>query len=301
MRNKSNILIFVMFVFFMTNLSFSSYKVDVNKIFPEIEGWKKKGNPQIYLPDNLFEYINGAAEVYLSYDFMKLFSLSYESKKKQSIIIDIYQHINLNNTFGIYCQEKPLKGDFLNIGTQGYYEEGILNFFKGVYYVKLSSFDLGDKDRSILTSIAKKIEEELEGTSNFPEPVKCLPQREKIINSERYIAKNFLGYSFLNSAFVADYKINDKKFMVFIIESYDNKKAKDILDNYIKFIKDKEIKLFENNGIYCFKDPYYKSSGMMNIKKRKNYVWGLFMDDLSVCEFYLKKIEENLVKHKLIK
>ena len=301
MRNKNNILIFVMFVFFMTNLSFSSYKVDMNKVFPEMEGWIKKGNPQIYLPDNLFEYINGAAEIYLNYDFMKLISLSYESKEKQSIIVDIYQHSNLNNTFGIYCQEKPLKGNFLNIGTQGYYEDGILNFFKGVYYVKLSSFDLGDKDRSILTSIAKKIEKELEGISCFPEPVKCLPQKEKIINSERYIAKNFLGYSFLNSAFVADYKVNDKKFRVFIIESYNNKKAKDMIDNYIKFIKDKEIKPSENNGVYRFKDPYYKSAGMMNIKRRKNYVWGLFIDDPSACEFYLKKIEENLVKHRLIK
>lgn len=301
MRNKNNILIFVMFVFFMTNLSFSSYKVDMNKIFPEMEGWIKKGNPQIYLPDNLFEYINGAAEIYLSYDFIKLISLTYENKENQSIIVDIYQHINLNNTFGIYCQEKPLKGNFLNIGTQGYYEEGTLNFFKGVYYVKLSSFDLEDKDRSILTLIAKKIEKELKGISNFPEPVKCLPQREKIINSERYIAKNFLGHSFLNAAFVADYKMNNMGFRVFIIESYNNKKAKDTLDNYIKFIKDKEIKPSENNGIYRFKDPYYKSVGMMNIKRRKNYVWGLFIDDPSVCEFYLKKIEENLVKHKLIK
>lgn len=301
MRNKNNILIFVMLVFFMTNLSFSSYKVDMNKIFPEIEGWIKKGNPQIYLPDNLFEYINGAAEIYLSYDFMKLISLSYESKEKQSIIVDIYQHINLNNTFGIYCQEKPLKGNFLTIGAQGYYEEGILNFFKGVYYVKLSSFDLGDKDRFMLTSIAKKIEKELEGTSRFPEPIKCFPQREKIINSERYIAKNFLGHSFLYSAFVADYKVNGKKFKVFIIESYNSKKAKDMIDNYIRFIKDKGIKPSKNNGVYCFKDPYYRSSGIMNLKRRENYIWGLFMDDLCVSEFYLKKIEENLVKSKLIR
>ena len=301
MSNKNYILIFIMFVFFMTNLSFSSYKIDMNKIFPEIEGWIKKGKPQVYLPDNLFEYINGAAEIYLSYDFIRLISLSYESKKKQSIIVDIYKHSNLNNTFGIYCQEKPLKGNFLNIGTQGYYEDGILNFFKGVYYVKLSSFDLGDKDRFILTSIAKKIEKELEGTFCFPEPVKCLPQREKIINSERYIAENFLGHSFLNSAFVADYKVNNKKFKVFIIESYNNKKAKDMIDNYIKFIKDKGIKPSKNNGVYCFKDPYYRSSGIMNLKRRENYIWGLFMNDLSVCEFYLKKIEENLVKHKLIK
>lgn len=301
MRNKNNILIFVMFVFFMTNFSFSSYKVDMNKVFPEIEGWIKKGEPQIYLPDNLFEYINGAAEIYLNYDFMKLISLSYESKEKQSIIVDIYQHINLNNTFGIYCQEKPLKGNFLNIGTQGYYEEGILNFFKGVYYVKLSSFDLGDKERFILTSIAKKIEKELKGTSDFPDQVKCLPQRGKIINSERYIAKNFLGHSFLYSAFVADYKVNDKKFKVFIIESYNNKEAKNMIDNYIRFIKDKGVKPFKNNGVYCFKDPYYRSSGIMNLKRRENYIWGLFMDDLSVCEFYLKKIEENLVKSKLIR
>ena len=115
------------------------------QVFPQLKEWQKKGKPDIYTADNLYEYINGAADVFLSYDFQKLVTLTYESKPKQSITIDIYQHSDYRNGFGIYAQERPVTDDYLKIGVQGYYEKGILNFFKGKYYVKISSFDIENR------------------------------------------------------------------------------------------------------------------------------------------------------------
>ena len=38
-------------------------------LFPEIAGWQKKGAVEIFSPENLYEYIDGAAENFIGYDF----------------------------------------------------------------------------------------------------------------------------------------------------------------------------------------------------------------------------------------
>lgn len=283
-----------------TGLSAKNEQIGAD-IFPELPGWQKSGEPDTYTPDNLFEYINGAAEVYISYDFQKLITLSYSNPKEQSITVDIYRHSSSNNGFGIYSQEKPEKGDFLKIGTQGYYEVGVLNFFKDQFYVKLSAFDLKESDRSLLEKIAGLIDKQLPGDQIPPATVSCFPARGKVENSERFILQNFLGHSFLHSAFTTDYRINEKKFQIFIIETTSPESADTMLNHYFSFLKKKKIEYQKDtNGIYHFTDPYYRSSGAMNLKKNSRFIWGFFCNDNQMVQNYLGVIEQKLKSQRLI-
>lgn len=274
---------------------------DMDSFFPQMEGWTKKGNPVTYTPDNLYEYIDGAADVFLSYDFVKLATVGLENEAKASLTIDIYQHSNPVNGFGIYSQEKSQKGPFITIGTQGYYEKGILNFLKGSFYVKISGYDLGDRDETVLTETAKQIAQKLDGDNRFPDVVESFPKEEKVENSERYIAQNFMGHSFLHSAFVADYNKDGRKLEVFIIQANDETESAKILDSYLNFVKGKGMEV-ENpgDGLYRFQDPYYRSSGKMHMKRNGKYIWGLFCQSAETADFYIKGIRGNLAQLKLI-
>ncbi|MFQ6115583.1 MAG: DUF6599 family protein, partial [bacterium] len=55
-------------------------------------GWSWEDSPMHYYRDNLFEYINGAAELYLAYGFKELVSVIYllEKRDEESIVVDIY-------------------------------------------------------------------------------------------------------------------------------------------------------------------------------------------------------------------
>ena len=267
---------------------------DMSTIFPPLDGWTAKGKPDIYNPDNLFEYINGAADVFLAYDFQELATITYENDKKHSFTVDVYRHSNDKNGFGIYSAEKPQKGDYNAIGTQGYYEKGVLNFLKGSYYVKLSGFDLGDNDKKVLTAYAKAIVKGLDGVVTFPAALACFPEEGKMTGSDRYIARDFMGHSFLHSAFVADYEISGKKYEVFIMETDTAETATEIIQKYLAFLKKKGKTVTEKDGYYRFQDPYYRSSGTMNLKKSKNYLWGLFSKDDIVAESIIKKVQKNL-------
>jgi len=57
-----------------------------SKLFPEIKGWEISGEIKVYTPETLYDYINGAAELYLSYDFQELQVAEYLNEKNASII-----------------------------------------------------------------------------------------------------------------------------------------------------------------------------------------------------------------------
>jgi len=129
--------------------------------FPEITEWKQSGEIQTFVPKTLYEYINGAADLYLAYDFLELKVAEYQNDKKASVTIDVYRHKNTIYAFGIYGQERLPNANYINVGVQGYIESNVLNFLIGPYYVKISSYNTGAEDQKILLTFAKKVSENL--------------------------------------------------------------------------------------------------------------------------------------------
>ncbi|UCG50596.1 MAG: hypothetical protein JSW58_10335 [Candidatus Latescibacterota bacterium] len=278
----------------------SSETDEMTGLFPDIEGWTKDGDPLVFFPETLFEYINGAAEVYLSYDFEKLAALSYDSGEKKSVTVDVYQHRDLRNAFGIYSQEKPAKGNFLPIGTQGYYDKGVLNFFHGPHYVKIAGFYLEDEDQDFLTSLATEVAKRIGGEPAFPTAFSCFPESGKIENSEKYIAKHFLGHGFLGSAYTAEYETGDKNLRLFVIEAGDRSHAEDMLKKYFELVEKKGGQVTETQGGYRFDDPHRTSDGPVNLRTAGRYIWGLFTDDTDTAGDLLTSTEANLKKAGLV-
>jgi hypothetical protein len=125
--------------------------------FPELPGWNQSGEIQTFSPKDLFEYINGAADLYLSYDFQELNVAEYRNEKKASVTIEVYRHKTPIHAFGIYSQERLSDANFLDIGAQGYSETDVLNFISGNYYVKMSSFKIKPEDQEVLLTFARKM------------------------------------------------------------------------------------------------------------------------------------------------
>ena len=148
-------------------------------LFPEVTGWKQSGEIQTFLPKTLFEYINGGADLYLTYDFQELKVAEYSNEKKASVTIEVYRHRTSIHAFGIYSQERLPDANFVDIGTQGYIEENVLNFIAGPYYVKISGINTGPEDREILLTFAKKVAENFGGEGDASFDFIFLPGRGK--------------------------------------------------------------------------------------------------------------------------
>jgi hypothetical protein len=220
MQPKAIVTLFLLFLFPVLPATV------MNSFFPDIAGWEKKDGPSIYGPENLYEYIDGAAENFLNCDFQELVMLTYEDRQKHTLTVEIYRHRSLETAFGIYSSEKPLAGSYLPVGTEGYYEEGVLNFYTGPFYIKMSSFDLSGRDKAILLDFGNKISDRIGRQPGAPPELALFPPEGKIAHSERFVFKNFLGHPFLRSGFIADYEKQGKKFQVFIIRANDEDEAR---------------------------------------------------------------------------
>ncbi len=255
--------------------------------FPEVSGWKQAEKPQVFSPETLYEYINGAADLYLKYDFQDLQVAEYRNEKKASVTVEIYRHRTPNHAFGIYSQERLANANFLNIGAQGYSESMVLNFVKGPYYVKINSYNTGADDQEILLTFARKVAQNLEGQASLPAILSSFPAEGKNKNSEKFIAKDFLGYSFFHSGFTADYELLGKKFKIFVIEGKNQNDCRDMMEKYLKQTENLEKKSGE--GAYRLQDPYH---GKVDLHWKGKYIWGTMnLGDPDFRSKYLQHFE----------
>jgi hypothetical protein len=262
-----------------------------DSLFPQISGWKVEIEKQVYNPNNLWNIIDGAADLFLEYSFVDLHLARYTNEAGIEIKVELYKHSTPLTAFGMYSQEKDPDYQFLHVGAQGYIEPGALNFLTGAYYVKLSSNQNGAEVQNSLQSIAKKVTENLQRDDKLPNILHAFPEHGKQLNSEQYVAQNFLGYSFLKSAFTATYK-NNSAFKIFIIENEKNEQAKVILDKFILTLpKENVVKTGEK---YELNDP---NNGMIAVVLQNKYLFGVVnCTDKSLEDDLLRVISNNLLR-----
>ncbi len=262
--------------------------------FPSVSGWKQVGEIQIFTPNTLYEYINGGADLYLAYDFEELKAAEYQNGQKAAVTVDVYCHRTPTHAFGIYSQERFPGANFIDVGVQGYMEKHALNFLSGNTYVKITSYDTGPEDPNILLAFAKAIAGNLGAKGAFPAMVTVFPAPGKVKNSEKFIARKFLGYPFLHSAFSVDYEVSGRSFRLFVIEGKDQADCRDMMEKYLEQLGIKDKSAVE--GQYTLSDAYH---GEIDLHWRGTRIWGILdLGDPGLRAKYSKLFEEELQKRK---
>ncbi|HLO59376.1 MAG TPA: DUF6599 family protein [Bacteroidales bacterium] len=237
------------------------------KLFPEIQGWKMKINDHVYNSGDLWELIDGAADIFLSYYFEDLHIAEY-SKKNQMIRVELYRHKTADDTYGIYTSERMPDYTQLPIGSQGYKSEGILNFLAGNYYVKVMSAGVDAVDEQTIAMVAEKVNATLAQPVGLPSALKYFPPEGQVPLSDTYIAQNFLGYSCFHHAFSVKYN-QPSDFQVFIIK-LTPEAIQQMVDQYVQIMKEDKVQK---------KDSYIIVNDMFNgtvfLKQKADYLIGV--------------------------
>lgn len=271
---------FVLSVFFL-----SVYSQDLT--LPELQGYKKSTDFPVFVPDNLWDFINGAADNYLTYGFTDLHVAEYK-KGKNIIKLEVYHHSDNTNAFGIYSSERSSSFRFMNLGAQGYITDGAINFFKGNYYVKIRTYSEKEKTLQSAESLALKVAGMLEGSAELPVMLSKFPETGKKQNEEIYINESVLGHKYLNKAFRATYEVGSDNFSIFII---DNKSAEESWKTAEFYIKDTGMEAFEStSGKYVLTDGY---NGTIFLAWKDNMmviISGLSKDQTDTADKYSSEI-----------
>jgi hypothetical protein len=255
--------------------------------FPQLKGFKILSDYPVYTRDNLWDFIDGAADNYLSLGFQDLNVVEY--KKGRNIIkLEIYRHRNNTEAFGIYSSERSPSFRFIKIGAQGYRVNGSLNFYKGDFYVKIRTGSKSEKILRSLETLAIRTADMLPGESVLPAILAEFPEAGKQRNEEVYIKEGVLGHEFLQGAFKANYKSNDNNFSIFILDKDSEEETRKIVTDYLSR---EEIEIDDPaGGKYVFKDGYNGDIFLAWKEKRIIIIQGLQKDQTELANRYASEI-----------
>lgn len=270
-------------------LSFYSL-VRAQIIFPETKGWSKK-NTEVYDAENLWEYIDGAADYYLNYGFVRLDVAEYQRTEEEYFKVEIYQHSSELNAFGIYAYERPSETTFLMLGAEGYIEHSAINFYGKQWYVKIHTHQQDEDAIRAIKDIAGKVSELLGENIVAPTTLSVFPKENIIEHSQKYYPTNFLGLSFLQNAISADYQSGPGKYTFFVLEQDSKELVQEMLLKYFEFVKI-EDKLVDGK-IYSINDPF---NGQVYILLKQNKLFGTIeLKDFGIAGKSLEKMANRAV------
>jgi len=256
-------------------------------MFPELKGYKKNTDFQVFVPDNLWDFINGAAETYLAYGFVDLHVAEYK-KGKNVIKLEVYRHNDHTNAFGIYSTERSSSFKYMNLGFQGYIAEGAINFFKGNYYVKIRTYSKSEKTLEATQSLALSLAGMLEGSTDMPPVLSMFPSLGKKVNEEMYINESVLGHKFLNQAYKANYESGPDNFSVFI---FNCKSTDEAWKSAETFLVSAGIDPLESSaGKYVLADGYNGTIFLAWKDNRIVAISGLSKDQADIADQYTSEI-----------
>ncbi|MBE0667845.1 MAG: hypothetical protein IH593_09270 [Bacteroidales bacterium] len=197
---------------------FSSAAEGQYTVFPQLKKYRSVSDYPVYTPDYLWDYINGAADAYLALGFMDLRINEYV-KGKNSVKAEVYRFADDAQAFGIYSLERSPGYRFISTGVQGYTEEGVLNFYKGKYYVKIMTHSGSAKVNEMLTVLADKIAEGIDGSNEFPALLRSFPAEGLLKNQETFLLEGVLGHEYLRGAYRASYEVEGDRFDIYIFNT----------------------------------------------------------------------------------
>lgn len=167
-------------------------------ILPQnLNGWHAQLPDAFYHRTNLYEFIDGAAEVYLNYGFRSLFHRTYQRADQPDILLDIYDMGSGENSYGLFLQQAQNPDSLPRFGQGSQYVRGYLIFWKGPYFISILAFRETAQSKKCITNLAAFIDRQIKTTSPLPALVRALPQRNRIARSLRY----FHSYFWLQRAF----------------------------------------------------------------------------------------------------
>jgi hypothetical protein len=173
--------------------------------FPEVSGWTQAGDVLTYDADNLWEYINGAAELFVSYGVISCQTADLSSGDL-TVTLDLYDMGTPLNAYGVF--EREASGEAIDVAgavaavVSPPYQALLL---KGSTYAKVNVFE-GELSMEDGRALLEGLADALPGGSSIPSEFGLLPTTGKIAGTESYQAEDFLGLTELTDCVFAEYE-----------------------------------------------------------------------------------------------
>jgi hypothetical protein len=167
-----------------------------------IGAWTRSNPARIIDSSNIFDYMNGAGELYLSYGFDHLEVYEYKADQEENILVEVYVMNTSDDAFGLLSQD--WSGDPVTLQStpsfqsnstvapphRALYGKGLLRLWADNIYARVMAYHETSVSREVVLSLGKTISANRKIRSE-PELLKILPNA---IDSDWKLRKDRIGY-----------------------------------------------------------------------------------------------------------
>ena len=248
---------------FAARASVGQEAAGLSKLLPAVEkisGWKTDGEPLFYTADDLWEYIDGSAENFLSFDFRQVIAQDYLSPADRGLKAEIYEHGSPLMAYGIYAQLRSPGLALHEIGNEAFSDEYSINFWKDRFYVRVAVFEKGEDSNAAMKLFAEAIAAAIPGGgAGLPPEAGAFPEEGLVPNDLRYLTQGVLGREKFPPAFVGTYMLGSEPGKLYISPLADSAAARDTFEWYTDEMESFLASSEGPDGEYILglgKDPY---------------------------------------------
>ncbi|HSW50885.1 MAG TPA: DUF6599 family protein [Bryobacteraceae bacterium] len=176
-----------------------------------VPGWTQQGEARTFESENLFEYMDGNAEGYLIYSFVKMNGVTCQAGGV-TLVFDVSEMADAESAYGIFVSNRDPRIPTEKLGTAGQIQPRRGVFVKDKYYVEIAANPEGDHTaplRAFLTAMEKLIP----GQAALPPLLTWFPREKMDESTLRLVPQSVLGLGLLRRGYAAQYEYG-KAFVV---------------------------------------------------------------------------------------
>lgn len=151
--------------------------------------WTFAEPSKTYTGREIFHYMDGAGEVYLAYGFQRLLVQRYARPGQEEILVEVFDMSLPRNAYGAFTNMQG-RGPAVEIGQGGEYKSGLLDFWKGRYFVCVMIDRENDDAKKAVFGMAAMISETITEQGEIPGIIALLPQADYLPETLRYFYRN---------------------------------------------------------------------------------------------------------------
>jgi hypothetical protein len=210
-----------------------------------IQGWSAKEGDRIFDRQTIFEYINGAGEVYRAYNLQGCLARRYTAAKGPPIIMDVFDMGTAADAFGVFTHDRD--GKHLDVGQGGLYRPGWLSFWKDRFFVSIYSEEETPAAEQVVRALAQAVADRITSRGDKPRILNYLPRdgllpgqtrflhHHTVLNYHFYLSnQNILHLGQQTDAALGTYQKGTASARLLLIQYPEGKKAEQAHKSFIK-------------------------------------------------------------------
>ena len=166
-----------------------------------VPGWAQAGPARSYESQNLFEYMDGNAEGYLIYGFLKMQGVTCQ-KGDVTFVIDLSDFGDSDSAYGMFTSNVDGRQPTQKIGINGQIVPRRAFFVRGRYFLEIGANPEGDHTPALQEWTAA-LDKVIPGSTSLPLPLAWFPAEQR--QSLRLVPESVLGIRMLKRGYAAQY------------------------------------------------------------------------------------------------